>query len=58
MCHKNDLMVKAMVKHYPTKNLVEIAEKAGLPTDGTKLELVMRVVDRHYDDFKWEGKSA
>ena len=58
MCHKNDLMVKAIEKHYPTKNLVEIAEKAGLPTDGTKLELVMRVVDRHYDDFKWEGKSA
>ena len=57
MCHENDPLVEALVKHYPEKILRELAEKSGLGPCTSKLELAMRVAEHHYDDFKWDGKK-
>ena len=57
MCHKNDYLVKALVKHYPEKELIKLAEAANLGPCTSKLELAMRVAENYYDDFKWDGKK-
>lgn len=57
MCHKNDMLVEALVKHYPVDELRKLAEAANLGPCTSKLELAMRVSEHYYDDFKWDGKK-
>jgi len=57
MCHKNDYLVKALVTHYPERELRKLAEAANLGPCTSKLELAMRVATHHYNDFKWDGKK-
>ncbi len=57
MCHKNDPLVEALVKHYPEENLRALADKAGLGDCNSKLELAMKVAEHHYEDFKWDGEK-
>jgi hypothetical protein len=48
-------LVEALVKHYPEKHLRKLAEAANLGPCTSKLELAMRVAEKHYEDFKWDG---
>lgn len=57
MCHKNDPLVEALVKHCLEEDLRKLAEESGLGPCTSKLELAMRVAEHHYEDFKWDGKK-